>query len=282
MSDQAPFPPPPPPPPPAPAPGPLPPQAGQPPSVGSAPAKKGLSILAWFAIGCAGLALLVGIAVAVGSYMVVRKVQEVAGDVLENPVLGMARIAIKLHPDLEEVSVDEEGGTITVRERNTGEVVTANIEDIEEGRIRFSSGDKELVLEVAGEDGDGSLRITGDDGSFEISGGEHGGENVPQWVPRYPGAISSGAGLTIRHSEEGDGGGFEAETGDSIQTVIEFYKQYIEDHGYKTDVTTMVSEDDATQGALVAHNEDLGRTLHVMCHEEDGVTKMIISYSQRI
>ena len=94
-----------------------------------APAKKGLPVWAWIGIGCGALSILVLVVLMVGGFFVARKVQDVAADFEENPAMATARMIVKLNPELEEVATDEEAGTITVRNRKTGEVITVNFEE---------------------------------------------------------------------------------------------------------------------------------------------------------
>ena len=85
-----------------------------------APAKKGLPVWAWVGIGCGALVVVVLIVVTVAGFLVANKVKDVAADFEKNPAMATARMIVKLNPDLEEVSTDDEEGTITVRNTKTG------------------------------------------------------------------------------------------------------------------------------------------------------------------
>ncbi len=101
-----------------------------------APARKGLHPLAWIAIGCGGL-IVVGVVVAmVLGIFAAKKL----GEVGDNPAKA-AEWFIKMNPDLELVEHDESAGTMTVRQESTGETVTANSEDLKEGRSSSASAD---------------------------------------------------------------------------------------------------------------------------------------------
>ena len=79
-----------------------------------APAKKGLPVWAWIGIGCGALMILVLVVVMVGGFFVARKVKDVAADLEQNPARTIARGIIMANPELEEVSTDEENGTMTI------------------------------------------------------------------------------------------------------------------------------------------------------------------------
>jgi uncharacterized protein YneF (UPF0154 family) len=110
-----------------------------------APVKQGLPVWAWVGIGCGALLILVLVVVMVGGFFVARKVKDVAGDFEKDPAMATARMIVKLNPDLEEVAVDSDAGTITVRNTKTGEVVTVDFDDIEQGKISFKSGEREIT-----------------------------------------------------------------------------------------------------------------------------------------
>lgn len=52
--------------------------------------------------------------------------------------LATAKLIIQANPDLDLVSSDEAAGTMTVRNKRTNEVITVSIEDVKNGKIRFS------------------------------------------------------------------------------------------------------------------------------------------------
>ena len=61
--------------------------------------KKGLSPLAWVAIGCAGIVVLVAAGLAVSGFFVYRMVEEVADEIDDNPVVATARLIAQKHMD---------------------------------------------------------------------------------------------------------------------------------------------------------------------------------------
>jgi uncharacterized protein YneF (UPF0154 family) len=243
------------------------------------PAKKGIPIWAWVGIGCAALVMVVLVVVMVGGFFVARKVQDVAADFEENPALATARMIVKLNPELEEVSTDEDAGTMTIRNTKTGEEITVNFEDIEEGRFSFTTDEGEITVDASEMKDSGSIKVTNDEGAVVFSTGGAVSEDVPSWVPVYPG--SEPANRHTMRTEEEETGGFELETSASVAEALEFYKTALEGEGYEVAVNTFTQED--SEGGMVnGSHGDEGRNVVVIFNSEGGgPTKIVISYSER-
>ncbi|MCL4852639.1 MAG: hypothetical protein KJZ78_14835, partial [Bryobacteraceae bacterium] len=105
------------------------------------PGKKKVSPIVWILAGLVGFFLLIGILVVGAGFFVVNKVKNAGFDtelMQKNPVLGAAKIAVALNPEVEVLNVDEEKGTLSIRDKKTGKVITMNAEDVKEGKITFS------------------------------------------------------------------------------------------------------------------------------------------------
>ncbi len=242
-----------------------------------ATAKKGLPVWAWVGIGCGAVIVLMLIVVTVGGFLVASKVKDVAADFEDNPAMATARLIVKLNPELEEVSTDDEAGTITVRITETGEVVTVNFADIEEGKFSFTTDEGEVTIDASGVAESGSLSITTEDGSVVYQAGVV-SENIPAWVPVYPGAEPAN-----RHSlntADSTSGGFQLETSDPVAAVLEFYRSALEEEGYAVSVNTF-SQDDTEGGMVNGSNEDSGRTVMAILSSENGTTEVNVNYSDQ-
>ncbi len=244
-----------------------------------APAKKGLPTIAWIGIGCGALIVIIVLVLAVGGFLVARKAKQVAGDLdfEGNPALSAARLIVRLNPELEEVSTDEEKGTMTVRNTKTGEEITVNFEDIQDGRLSFSKGDQQVTIDASGSEENGSISITGDEGSLVISSGNTGSAEIPDWVPMYP-ETEPGSRHSMQ-SDESRSGGFEIETGDGVAALIEFYRSTLEAEGFSVSVTTF-SGDEGEGGMINGADEGTQRTVVVIVSQENGVGKAVVSYNQ--
>jgi len=244
-----------------------------------APAKKGMPTWAWIGIGCAALVIVVLVVVMIGGFFVARKVQDVAADFEENPALATARMIVKLNPEFEEVSTDEEAGTMTIRNKRTGEEITVNFEDIEEGRFSFTTDEGEMTIDTSEMKESGSVRVTDDEGAVVFSTGGAVSEDLPSWVPVYPGSEPTG-----RHSmrtETEQTGGFELETSDSVKEALEYYKAALEGEGYEVTMNTF-AQDDSEGGMVNATHDEKGRNVvAIFASEGGGPTKITVSYSDR-
>ncbi len=244
-----------------------------------APARKGLPTIAWIGIGCGALIVVMLLVFTVGGFLMARKVKQVAGDLdfEENPALATARMIVRLNPELEEVATDKEKGTITVRNTKTGEEITVNFDEIKEGRLSFSTGDREVTIDASDVGESGSINISDDKDTFVISTGDAGGQEIPPWVPVYPGTEP-----TSRHSMHADetlSGGFQIETTERVDQLVEFYRSHLEGEGFEVSVNTF-SGDEGQGGMVNARDDGAGRSVVVIVSSEDGSTKAVISYNQ--
>ena len=157
--------------------------------------KKGLPPLAWVGIGCGALLVIALIVFVAGSMFVAKKVRDVAGDFESNPAMAAAELAVRLDPNLELVESDQEAGTLTVRNKQTGEEMTFNLEQIEQGRLSVLTGEgEEKSFSVS--QGEGGIEFTTEEGGstsrIQIGAGS---DEVPDWVPVYPGSEPAGTYL---------------------------------------------------------------------------------------
>jgi len=244
-----------------------------------APAKKGLPIWAWVGIGCGALMILMLVVVMVGGFFVARKAKDFAADLEENPARTIARGIILATPELEEVSADDEAGTITIRNTKTGEEITVNYDAIKEGKLSFTTEKGEITVDASQMKDTGSIKVTDEEGAVVFSTGGAVSEDFPSWVPLYPGGEP-----TNRHTmrtEQEQTGGFEFETPASVKEALEFYRAALADEGYEVIVNTF-TQDDSEGGMVNGSLEEKGRNVVAIFNSEGGgPTKIVISYSQR-
>lgn len=240
--------------------------------------RKGLGPLAWVAIGCGAL-LVIGVLVVGGlTWWGYTTAKQVAGglDFEANPGLAAARLAIRLNPELEEVAIDEEAGTITVRNTATGEELTVDWSEIEQGRMRFSSGDKEFTVEGDSSGEGGGLKVSGgEDGGFELSTGNRVSEEIPAWVP-----VPDGAEPANRHAmshAEGTNGGFQLELDQPVGEILELYRERLSAEGFAVRINTFQG-DGESGGMVTGTDEPGGRNVVVMVREESGTAAVTVSY----
>lgn len=241
-------------------------------------AKKGLPIWAWVGIGCGGLLILVLVVVMAAGFFVANKVKDVAADFEDNPAMATARMIVKLNPELEEVSTDEEAGTITVRNTKTGEIITVNFDDIEDGKFSFTTDEGEVTVDASELDESGSLTVTRDDGTVVFEAGKPSPKDTPEWVPVYP--ETEPASTHSMRTETTLSGGFEIETADPVADVLEFYRAALESEGFAISVNTY-TQDDSEGGMVNAKHEEGQRSVVVILSREAGAnTRVVVSFNE--
>lgn len=237
--------------------------------------RSGLPTWMWILIGCGSLVFLLMVAGGALVWWGFGKARDLAADLEANPGLTAARLVIKAHPEVEEVAVDEERGTITVRNTTTGEIVTVDFEEASQGRLSFSSGDRKVTIE-AEEGGEGSLKITTEGGELTLSGGDRAGGERPDWVILYPGAE-----VTTQHAlrhDTGVGGGVELRTEAAVEAVSEYYRRELDAAGFPVSVASF-SGDDGGSVMITGADEAEGRTLVVNIRREAEVTVVALTFN---
>jgi len=256
---------PPPPPPPAPAaPFVQPPPSAPPPSYQAAPmapappvmaGQRKTSPIVWILVIVLGLFVLGGIGV-VGTIMYgVHKLHQAGVDPdlwRRNPGLAASKMIAATNPDVEVLRTDEGNGTITLRNRKDGKVVTLSFDDLQHGRFH---------MDVRGDDG-GSLQIGGDS------------SKLPSWIPPYPGSKPEVA--FTGSSDKGEAGSFAFKTSDSPQDVMKFYQDKINGLGMKTNLVANTVDG----GTIVASDPD-GRSLNVTAGGSGGQTSVTVIYGHK-
>jgi hypothetical protein len=244
-----------------------------------APQKKGLHPLAWVGIGCGVMIVVVVAALVVGGYFVAQKAKSFAQDLEDNPGLTAARFIVKASPELEEVSVDEAAGTMTIRNTKTGELITVNFEDIEAGRFSWSTGDEEVTVDVSDAES-GTVKVESSDGEgFKLTTGAAVSGDLPAWVPVYPGTEPTGRG-SMQTSETASGN-YSSTSDATVAEVSEFFRAQLKTAGFEVSFTTFSG--DGNEGAMVnGSHEAEGKTVVVVVNRSDDSTGINVTYSEKL
>ena len=222
-----------------------------PPPPGAAPQKKGLPVLAWVGIGCLGL-LFLGALTCVGvGYMAKKKVESTFKELEENPVATVGKAYALANPDIEFVSADESSGVITFRNTKTDETVTINYADIKDGRVSINTGE----------------------GSVTFGAGAS--NELPDWVPSYPGATRTG-GFSA-DAGNNSGGTVILETDAGAQEVYDFYKSQLEAGGYEIN-TQSFSAGGTEQRTVTGASSSPKRTVTASITSQEGKTVITVVY----
>ena len=233
-------------------------------------AKKKTSVWAYVAIGCVGIVVFGAVAVGAGLWWVGRKAKAMA----EDPTAVVEMLAA-MNPDIEVVDRDAGEGKVTIRNKQTGETVTVDLEDIRQGKIAFSSDEGEATMSLDQESGKLEVQGSGEQGGTFSMGGD---TRLPDWIPTYPGATSEG----VYNAETADSssGTFSMTTTDGVDQVFTYLKGQLEGGGYSV-TESRFSGPAGDGGMLNGESADGARTLTYTLSVSDGTTQVGGMYNQK-
>ena len=236
--------------------------------------RQGSKTLLWVLVGCGVLVVILVLVMALGGFFLFKKAKGLVGDFETNPGMVAAKIITAANPDLEVITTDEGAGTITVRNKKTGETFTVDLEEAKQGRIRIrNEKGEEIKIEAKGKDGSGGIRIESDKGTFTLGGGAEG--EMPDWLPAYPGtkaeSVFSGRG------DSGVTGAWNLSTADEAAKVLEFYEKTLKDAGFEVNTSTFSQNGKVAGGMLSAKDEATGRSVTVNVASPDKKTEIIVT-----
>ena len=237
--------------------------------------KKGLGALAWIAIGCVGLLIVAGVAVSAGVWFIGKKAKDFAEDFEERPVETGAKILAGVNPEIAFVSADEENRTVVFRNEKTGEEMSFNFDDVENGNISFDTGDGEVKVSVK-QEGEGGLTVRSPEGTATF-GGARGAEDLPDWIPVYEGAeVQMGFSTS---GDQGAAGAFSLKSQDSPDEVLDYYEKTLKDAGYEVQRQRVSVGDSGSRGFVTGRHKESNRTLTVTATLDGAATEAAIQYS---
>lgn len=247
------------------------------PQMGAPPPKKPISPVAIILIVVASIIVLGGILMVAGGLFLVHKAKQAGIDpdlMQRNPALAVTKMIAAVNPDVEVVRVDEGSGKITLREKKTGKVVTLDFEKVKQGQITFEGDGEKVTVEGSAEGEEGSVRIKGPEGTYQFGSGPG---KLPSWAPVYPGSAQKTAGFS--RTPEGEGSTVHLTTGDSVEQVMEFYKDRLESGGFQ--VNTVLHGGASTGAVVTAQSGDEKRNATLMIGRQDEVTTIGGSFFEK-
>jgi len=231
----------------------------------------------WVLVGCGGLVLIVAIVLLVGGLFVAKKVGSFADDAKKNPAMATAKMIVAMNPDLETVSTDESAGTITIRNKKTGEVMTVDFDDIKQGKIRFKNDKGETAeISASGEGETGKVEFKSDKGTMTFGAG--GEAESPAWLPAYPGSVPQG--MYSSKGPQGVSAAFSFDTKDSPEKVMAFFEGKLKDGGFEVTSSTFKKGAALAGGLVNAESKADKRQVHVTVSAEDEGTKVAVTYTE--
>lgn len=219
--------------------------------------KKGPNWWLWIGGGIAVFLLLIVVAVVGAGFFVAKKAKDAGFDsqmMAKNPVLGAARLAMAMNPEVEVVKVNEETGELTIKEKKTGKVITMKAEDIKNGKITFTDESSGETLSVGG----------------------NAGAKLPEWVPDYPG--SKPQGTFAKTGGAAEAGMAQYQTADAGNEVLKFYEDELKGAGFTVNSSVAAQ---AGQGTITGTDEGSGRTVTVVVSGTGSQTNVMVTYTTK-
>jgi len=228
--------------------------------------------------GCATLIIIGVIGFFVVTYFVYNKAKQAAKDagfdtelMQKRPALAAAKAVIAMNKDLELVSSDDKKGMLTVRNKQTGEVVTISADDTNKGKLSFKQNGKDLAsLEVHTDNP--SLEVKSDRGSAVVGGGIK--DAPPPWIPVYPGAVLGWDYAYRDKNNVPQNGSFHFLTTDDPDKIVNFYSDGLKRAGL-TVTSTGIQAGGGKTGVLNAYQDSPGRQVYLGVSPQPGAGNMV-------
>jgi hypothetical protein len=167
---------------------------------------------------------------AVLGFYAMHKVKQAGFDsdlMKKNPGLATAKMAVTMSPDTEIVSSDDNAGTIVVRDKKTGKVVTMKFDPQKKAMVITDENGKTTSLTTTGEGENAGMEMKSAEGTVKIGSGS---DKAPDWVPVYPGSSPQGTFSTSSGTEQT--GSYTFVTKDPADKVIAFYGDSLKAAGF--------------------------------------------------
>ncbi len=201
---------------------------------------------------------------------------EVAADFEANPARAAAELAVRVNPDLELVSSDDDAGTITVRNTGSGEELTVDFSEIADGNFSFATEEGELSVNAA----EGTAVATAPDGTVTTFGRST-LDDLDDWIFLYPGADYAGGNVVV-DTDGLSAGAFVLLTDDAGEDVFGYYEEQMRDAGYEvTSQTTGEGIGGRSSGILMGRLASSGRTFNVIVSVQEGRTHINTQFQDR-
>lgn len=235
----------------------------------------GSKVLFWILGIVLGLIVLSLGTCAVVGYFAVHKMKQAGLDsdlMKKNPGYAGAKMMVTMNPKLEIVSSDDDAGTIVVREKDTGKVVTMKF-DPQKKQMVITDEKGETTTMTTAEGSNGSFEVKNSQGTVKVGAGS---EKAPDWVPSYPGASPQNTFSASNANEQS--GSFTYATSDAAEKVIAFYGDSLKSGGFA--VSNMTSNSEGKTGGMVSGEDKAKkRTVVVTLSTEDDGTHVNVAYS---
>jgi hypothetical protein len=236
----------------------------------------GAKIFLWVAGIVVGLLLISFASCAVIGFYAMHKMKGAGFDselMKKNPGLATAKMAVALNPDVEIVSSDDNAGTIVVRDKKDGKVVTMKFDPQKKSMVIIDENGKTTSVTTTGEGANTSMEMKTPEGTMKIGSGS---DKAPDWVPVYPGSSPQSTFSSSNGTEQT--GSYTFVTKDPADQIISFFGQSLRSAGFT--VSNMTSNSDGKIGGMVSGEDKVNkRSVAVSLGTEDDGTHVSVTFS---
>jgi hypothetical protein len=163
----------------------------------------------------------------------------------KNPGYAAAKMAVTMNPDAEIISSDDSAGTIVVRNKKTGKVVTMKFDPQKKAMAITDENGNTSTMTTSGEGSNANLEIKGPDGTVKIGNTS---DKTPDWVPSYPGSSPKSTFSSTNGGEQT--GSYAFITADGADKVMSFYGDTLKASGFT--VSNMSGSSNGKVGGMVS------------------------------
>ncbi len=236
----------------------------------------GTKILLWIAGILVGLILVSFASCAVLGFYALHKVKQAGFDsdlMKKNPGYATAKMAVTMNPDTQIVSSDDNAGTIVVRDKKTGKVVTMKFDPQKKSMVVTDENGKMTSMTTSGEGANASMEMKSSEGTVKIGAGS---DKAPDWVPAYPGSSPQNTFSSSNSTEQS--GSYTFVTEDAVDKVISFYGDSLKSAGFT--VSNMTTNSEGKTGGMVSGEDKASkRTVVVALTTENDGTHVNVTFS---
>jgi hypothetical protein len=254
----------------------IPPTPPTPVPVPPAPQGSGAKILLWIAGIVAALLLICFASCAVLGFYAMHKAKQAGFDsnlMKKNPALATAKMAVTMNPDSELISSDDSNGTIVVRDKKSGKVVTMKFDPQKKSMTVIDENGKTSSLTTSGDGASATMEMKSSESTVKLGAGS---DKAPDWVPAYPGATPNSTFSADTATEQTGSYGFV--TKDSADKVIASYGDSLKANGFT--VSNMTTNSNGKTGGMVSGEDKTSkRTVVVGIETQDDGTHVSVTFS---
>ncbi len=240
------------------------------------PKSSGTKIFLWIAGIVGGILLISFASCAVLGFYAMHRMKQAGFDsdlMKKNPALATAKMAVLLNRDTEMVSSDDNAGTIVVRDKKTGKVVTMKFDPQKKSMVVTDENGKTTSMTTTGEGANASMEMKGPDGTMKIGAGS---DKAPDWVPVYPGSSPQNTFSASSGAEQS--GSYTFVTKDTVDKVVSFYGDSLKSADFA--VSNLTTNSDGKAGGMVSgENKASKRTVVVGLSTETDGTHVNVTFS---